>query len=184
ASASSWSSPPRTPTAPSARCAPPASPALASSAGLRPRRTRPPPSATKADRTLPVSFRRVTPESILAAFVVAAAAVMAAGYLVDAVGLAMSPVFLALVAAAGGAGAFLVFGETADDRFSDRGTLVLFVAVVLIAFAYFLWLASPSLLPVTNGPDIVHHLLLIHLIQRTHHLVHDPALSPYLLEMM
>jgi len=131
-----------------------------------------------------VSFRRVTPESILAAFVVAAAAVMAAGYLVDAVGLAMSPVFLALVAAAGGAGAFLVFGETADDRFSDRGTLVLFVAVVLIAFAYFLWLASPSLLPVTNGPDIVHHLLLIHLIQRTHHLVHDPALSPYLLEMM
>ena len=51
-------------------------------------------------------------------------------------------------------------------------------------FGYLLWLASPSLLPVTSGPDLVHHLLLIHVIHRTHHLVHDPALGPYLLEMM
>jgi hypothetical protein len=144
---------------------------------------------------VPVSFRRLTPESIVAAFTVASAGLMAAGYLVDAAGLAMSPVFLALVAAAGGVGAFLVFRESAcPERATasrgahtppgDRGTLILFTAVVLAAFGYLLWLASPSLLPVTNGPDIVHHLLLIHLIQRTHHLVHDPALSPYLLEMM
>jgi hypothetical protein len=134
---------------------------------------------------LPVSFRRVGPESIIAAFSVASAGPMAGGYLVDAVGLAMSPVLLALVAAAGGVGALLLFREPAcPDAPNDRGTPVLFAVVVLAAFGYFLWLASPSLLPVTNGPDIVHHLLLIHLIQRTHHLVHDPALSPYLLEMM
>ena len=57
------------------------------------------------------------------------------------------------------------------------------LAVVGLSFGYFLWLASPSLLPITNGPDVVHHLMLIDLIQRTHHLPHDPALLPYLVEM-
>jgi hypothetical protein len=52
------------------------------------------------------------------------------------------------------------------------------------AFAYLMWLASPALLPVTIGPDVVHHLQLIHVIQRTHHLVHGDALGPYLLEMV
>jgi hypothetical protein len=53
-----------------------------------------------------------------------------------------------------------------------------------VVWAYLLWLASPSLLPVADGPDIVHHLLLAHLIQHMHLLAHDPALETYLGEMM
>ena len=64
------------------------------------------------------------------------------------------------------------------------GEAVMFGAVLSATAAYLLWLASPSLLPVTIGPDVVHHLQLIHLIQRTHRLAHDSALQPYLLEMM
>jgi hypothetical protein len=61
--------------------------------------------------------------------------------------------------------------------------VALSLVVIASAAGYLFWLASPSLLPVTDGPDVVHHLQLIHLIQRTHRLAHDPALAPYLLEM-
>jgi hypothetical protein len=105
---------------------------------------------------------------------------MAVGYLLDTIGLAMHPALLAVAAAAGGVTAWAAFRERSAE---PPGSLVLFAIVVAAAFGYLLWLASPSWLPITDGPDVVHHLLLIHLIQRTHHLVHDPALGPYLLEM-
>jgi hypothetical protein len=59
-----------------------------------------------------------------------------------------------------------------------------FVGVVALTIAYLLWLTAPAFLPVTIGPDVVHHLQLIHVMQRTQRLVHDPALGPYLLEMV
>jgi hypothetical protein len=130
---------------------------------------------------VPVPSRRVTPETFIAAFVAASAAVMAAGYLIDAVGVAMHPALLAVAAAAGGVAALLAFRDSSP---LPRGSSVLFGLVVTGTFAYLLWLGWPSLLPVTNGPDVVHHLLLIHVIQRTHHLVHGPELGPYLLEMV
>jgi hypothetical protein len=138
-------------------------------------------SATRPDLIAPVPARRVTPETLVGMFVAATVAVMTGGYLLDAIGLAMHPALLALLAAGGAALAFIGCRESAAP---PHGSLPLFVTVVVTALAYPLWLASPSLLPVTNAPDVVHHLQLIHLIQRTHRLAHDPALAPYLMEMM
>ena len=104
---------------------------------------------------------------------------MAAGYLLDAIGLPMAPALLAAVAILSMAVAVFAWRERPPS--GGTGGVVLVVAA---AWAYAMWLASPSFLPVTNGPDVVHHLLLIHLIARTGRLAHDPALSPYLLEMM
>ena len=125
--------------------------------------------------------RRIVPETLIAGFVSAAAAVMALGYLLDTAGLAIKPLVLGVAALAAGAWAFIAFREEAE---APAGSLPLFGCLVVGTLGYLLWLASPSLLPVTIGPDIVHHLQLIHVIHRTHHLVHDPALEPYLLEMM
>jgi len=130
---------------------------------------------------VPASFRRITPETLAAAFVAAFVAVMAAGYLLDAAGIPMHPVLLGLAAVAGAVSGFLAGREPSPP---PRGSLGVFAAVVTGAFGYVMWLASPSLLPVTIGPDVVHHLQLIHVIQRTHHLVHGDALGPYLLEMV
>ena len=132
---------------------------------------------------MPVPARRIVPETFIAVFVAAASALMAAGYLLDAVGLALHPAALAAVSLAAGVWAFVTFRE-AERAEAGRGSLPIFGCLVAAALGYFLWLASPSLLPVTIGPDVVHHLQLIHVIHRTQHLVHDPALEPYLLEMM
>ena len=114
--------------------------------------------------------RRFVPETFIAAFVSAAAAVMAGGYLLDALGLSIHPALLAVAALAAGVSALVAFRE---DSPAPSGSPAIFGCLVAGALGYFLWLASPSLLPVTNGPDVVHHLLLIHVIDRTHHLVHD-----------
>jgi hypothetical protein len=107
---------------------------------------------------------------------------MAAGYLLDLAGLPMHPVALLCVAAAAAALGFRAFHRPVGS--SGCRDLAGFSLVVIAFGGYLLWRASPSLLPVTDGPDLVHHLQLIHLIQRTRRLVHDPALYVYLLEMM
>lgn len=129
---------------------------------------------------MPVSARRIVPETFIAAFVAAASALMATGYLLDAAGLTLHPVPLAAATLAAGLTAFAAFRESP----APAAAVPIAGCVVAAALGYVLWLASPSLLPVTNGPDVVHHLLLIRVIHRTHRLVHDPALEPYLLEMM
>jgi hypothetical protein len=97
---------------------------------------------------------------------------MTAGYLLDAIGLRLAPVALALVAMA--AAAIGAFAMRQRDGAAARIGLA---ATVAGTWAYTLWIASPSLLPVTNGPDVVHHLQLIHFIARTGRLPHDPALA-------
>ena len=100
---------------------------------------------------------------------------MAAAYVFDLAGLPIFPLVLLFVAGAAAVTARVLL----QPRF-DAGS----VAVAAAVFGYALWIASPSLLSVTNGPDVVHHLQLVHFIEKTRHLPHDPALSPYLLEMM
>jgi hypothetical protein len=107
---------------------------------------------------------------------------MAAGYLLDLAGLRINP--LALAAAAGGAAVAGFRGFRREPGTPARDELAGFSAVVIALGAFLLWRAWPALLPVTDGPDVVHHLQLIHLIQRTGRLAHDPALNVYLLEMM
>jgi hypothetical protein len=106
---------------------------------------------------------------------------MTAGYLLDAVGLS---IHASILAAAGLAAAIaaLVSMPRQPDR-PDRAASVLLVLVVAGVFAYAMRIAWPAFLPVTTGPDVVHHLQLIHFIARTGRLPHDPATAPLLAEM-
>jgi hypothetical protein len=108
---------------------------------------------------------------------------MAAGYALDSAGARIHPAVLAAVAAGVLAAMFVTRPRVAPPERRVVATLLgALVAAGMLAYA--LWIASPSLLPVTNGPDVVHHLQLVHLIARTGRLPHDPALGGYLLEMM
>jgi hypothetical protein len=111
---------------------------------------------------------------------VAAAALMAAAYLLDVIGLAIHMWLLAAVAVA--VPAVLVLSS--PGRRAPRLTTVPQYAVALAVLTFALWIAWPGLLPVTIGPDVVHHLQLIHVIAATGRLPHDAALQPYLAEMM
>src|SRR5262245_13537724 len=104
-----------------------------------------------------------------------AAAVMACGYSLDLAGLPIPPLLLLLFGGASAVAARVLLQPRVDAG----------VAIVAAAtFAYAMWLVSPAFLPVTNGPDVVHHLQLVHVIEKTRHLPHDAASYPYLLEMM
>ena len=108
---------------------------------------------------------------------------MVAGYVLDLFGATISPLPMAFAALVAFVASLIgMRGRPEGARDGEGLAAVLTGTVVMGSFAYFLWLASPSLLPVTNSPDVVHHLVLIHLIQRTHHLVHGTALNGYLFE--
>jgi hypothetical protein len=133
---------------------------------------------------VPVPVRRILPETLVTAILVPASLVVAAGYLADTIGVPMHPLWMGMLWLVA-AGTVLVRYRAESDvapRENARDVVAV-AAVTIVVFAYFLLLAAPSLLPITIAPDVVHHLILTHLIQRTQHLAHDPALTPYLLEM-
>ena len=107
---------------------------------------------------------------------------MTTGYLLDLLGLRIQPVALGCAAGAAAVAGYRGFRHAPGSPGWQE--LAGFGAVVIGLGVFLLWRAWPALLPVTDGPDVVHHLQLIHLIQRTHRLAHDPALGVYLLEMM
>jgi hypothetical protein len=90
------------------------------------------------------------------------------------------PIVLASVAATAVSVHMFVRGLTFDHS-SVR--LAGFVFIVAGLFAYLCWLAWPSLLPIGQAPDLVHHLSLIHFIQHRHVLLHDHSFGQYLGEM-
>ena len=129
--------------------------------------------------------RRAPANTLLAVVLAGFAALAVAGYALDLVNLPINPPVLAVVALGAALTAYWRLHEPRIE--SGLAVAADLIAVVLIVggvFAYVLWLAWPSLLPIADGPDLVHHLSLIHFIQRTHHLPRDPALTPYLGEMM
>ena len=129
--------------------------------------------------------RRAPANTLLAVVLAGFAALAVAGYALDLVRLPINPPVLAVVALGAALTAYWRLHEPRIE--SGLAVAADLIAVVLIVggvFAYVLWLAWPSLLPIADGPDLVHHLSLIHFIQRTHHLPRDPALTPYLGEMM
>src|SRR5262249_16087167 len=86
-------------------------------------------------------------------------------------------VFVITIACAGSLGSWLwsrALGEASRYIF----------AVVAGTFAFFMWIAWPDLLPLGGGPDLAHHMVLINYIEGQWKLVHDPALYPYLGDMM
>ena len=133
---------------------------------------------------MPPTVRRATAERVLFSLLCASAALMLAGYGSDLAGLRIRGwTWIAAGLAAVSVWRFATL-DNEDDADGHVGELACAALTGGLVAGYLAWLASPSLLPVTDGPDVVHHLQLIHHIQRTGALPHDPALTPYLLEMM
>ena len=65
----------------------------------------------------------------------------------------------------------------------DAPDVVLFAVVVAAVAAWLAWLARPYLLPLSTGPDLTHHLILIRYIEEHWRLVHDPSVERFLGEM-
>jgi hypothetical protein len=123
-------------------------------------------------------------EAIASGLLVWAAAVMTTAWLVDWVSLPIAP--LPVLAASMAVTASLAAGAW---RLGLRlepvspGRLSAVLLVVIGCAAYLARLSWPSLLPVSEGPDLVHHLQLIHFIQQRHLLAHDHTFGAYLGEM-
>ena len=65
----------------------------------------------------------------------------------------------------------------------DLPDVVLFGVVFAVVATWLAWLARPYLLPLSTGPDLTHHLILIRYIEQHWHLVHDPSVERFLGEM-
>lgn len=122
-----------------------------------------------------------TVEAALLAALAAPVVVVLASYLIDAGGFAFSPWLMLVMAMVAAAGTFAVWRRsTVPSPLAD----VLTVSIVFTGLGgWTLWLARPSLLPLSSGPDLTHHLLLIGHIERHWRLVHDLTLERFLGEM-
>lgn len=119
-------------------------------------------------------------EAVAVSLAIAASTVVVASFLLDLAGVAFTPVPLLLLALGSGgtAAAVLLRGATRVP-----GLRPMAGGVGLAMLAWLLWLALPTLLPLSTGPDLTHHLLLIHYIEQHWRLVHDPAVERFLGEM-
>lgn len=129
--------------------------------------------------TLTDADRLTRAEATLVAVMAAPAAVVVGAYALDVAGVAFRPApMLAVALASLLAGAGLLRGARRDpaDAWCVGG-------VVSVTLAWLLWLARPSLLPLSTGPDITHHLMLIGYLETHWRLVHDAGLERFLGEM-
>ena len=115
----------------------------------------------------------------LAAVTIPASSIIGA-YAIDAAGFTFRPwVMLPFVLACAVGVASSALRRSTPARADTRT----FVAIVVALTAWLLWLARPTFMPLSTGPDLTHHLLLIDYIERHWRLVHDPALARMLGEM-
>ncbi|MFN7914992.1 MAG: hypothetical protein U0Q55_06610 [Vicinamibacterales bacterium] len=119
-------------------------------------------------------------EAVAVALVIVAATIVLASYLLDLAGFPFLPLVLLLFALAAGArvAAFLLPGAIREP-----GVRLMAGGTGLVTLAWLLWLAAPTLLPLSTGPDLTHHLLLIRYIEQHWRLVHDPSVERFLGEM-
>jgi len=131
---------------------------------------------SRVDR--PVTLAEAVALSIVA---VPVASVLGA-YLLDLAGIRFSPLpMLILALAASG----LTFARLRPRTIGRDAVpdVVLFAVVVAGVAAWLAWLARPYLLPLSTGPDLTHHLILIRYIEEHWRLVHDGSLERFLGEM-
>ncbi len=102
-----------------------------------------------------------------------------AAYLFDLAGLAFTPSLMLAVLLAAATLSFVSIRDAAPSRADG----LMLAGVVVFAAAWLLWLARPTLLPLSTGPDLTHHLILIRYIEEHWRLVHEPGLERFLGEM-
>ena len=120
--------------------------------------------------------RLTTAEAVAVSMITVLAAVVAASYLLDRLGVAIAPVPVLLVSLACGAATLMWRpARPAHDRSKAALDLVAFAGIVLAVLAALLWLAWPDLLPLGGGSDLTHHLQLIDFIDRHWRLAHGAA---------
>jgi hypothetical protein len=120
-------------------------------------------------------------EALLASATATLAVAILAAYAPYRFGWRVYPFAILVIALAAGAAITGGLIRTSKPHWPETLTTLAIVAAV---GAYFLWIARPALLPIGGGPDLAHHLVLINYIERTWKLVDDPALYPYLGDMM
>lgn len=108
------------------------------------------------------------------------AAVVVVSYLLDLAGVAFGPFLMLVVALLVAGGTAVALGRRSSSRPGEGGIAV---ALGLGVGMWLLWLAAPTFLPLSTGPDLTHHLLLIRYIEQHWRLVHDPAIERFLGEM-
>lgn len=117
--------------------------------------------------------------ALVAALVPASTIVLA--YLIDWAGWPFAPFVMLPLAFAAGALALAGLAHRVAWRLQELSALA---AIVGGTFAWLLWIARPSFLPLGTGPDLTHHLLLIQYIERNWRLVHDAGVEAFLGEMI
>jgi hypothetical protein len=121
-------------------------------------------------------------ESVGLAIMLAGASIVVLSWSVGAAGFSIHPIGILVASIAGTAAAWRAALRGLPVEWCGR-RLFGFLLVVLGFLSYLCWLAWPSFLPISEGPDLVHHLSLIHFIQHQHALLHDRSLGAYLGEM-
>src|SRR4051794_24628485 len=131
---------------------------------------------SRVDR--PVTLAEAVALSIAAVPVVS----ILGAYLLDLAGFRFLPLPMLVLALAGSAAAFTTLRprHIGPDAAAD---VVVFSAAVVAVAAWLAWLARPYLLPLSTGPDLTHHLILIRYIEEHWRLVHDAAVERFLGEM-
>lgn len=119
-------------------------------------------------------------ESCAVAALTGPVAAVLGAYLLDLSGVPFTPWLMLAVVLAAAVGSAVALGRVARRTDGDLPLLALVVGAML---AWLLWLAYPALLPLSTGPDLTHHLILIRYIEAHWRLVHDPALERFLGEM-
>lgn len=115
----------------------------------------------------------------LSALTVPASAILGS-YFLDAIGLAFRPLIMLPLVLACSIGVAWYGLRRSQPAPADTG---LFVGIVAGLTAWLLWLARPTWMPLSTGPDLTHHLLLVDYIERHWLLVHDQSLARLLGEM-
>ena len=115
----------------------------------------------------------------LTALAVPASTILGA-YAIDSAGRMFGPSFMLPLVLACSAGVATYTQRRSLPAPTDTRVLV---AIVVGLTAWLLWLARPTLMPLSTGPDLTHHLLLVDYIERHWRLVHDQSLARLMGEM-
>jgi hypothetical protein len=102
----------------------------------------------------------------------------------DSIGLALHPISTLMLSLAAASVLTRLARAVPVESFDSLAELGAFLAIVGLMSAWLLWLAWPHLLPISGGSDLTHHLLLVDYIERSGRLVQNPALRPYLGDMI